>query len=119
MPTKAEHISKAELNEAFADTVSRTSYLDWAVTVLYYAALHYVDSVLAVSGEHPTKHKDRHPLIRTNATLRTIHGEYRTLETLSWNARYGAMAIKPEDWKQAQDEFGPLRAHIRRHLGFK
>lgn len=117
MPLNPEHIAKAERNEKFADTVSKTAYLDWAVTIIFYAALHYVDAILAVSAIHPDNHTQRDDAIGTNATLLTVRSEYRILETLSQNARYRSMTIEPNDLAEAQKNFGILRAHLRKRMG--
>lgn len=117
MPLKPEHISKAEHNEKLASTLSQTAYLDWAVTVIFYAALHYVDAILAASVVHPETHSERNDAIGTNATLMTIRAEYRILETLSRNARYRSMKINPEDLQQAQTNFSVLRTHLRGRMG--
>jgi uncharacterized protein (UPF0332 family) len=116
LPLQQEHISKAERNEKFADTVSNTAYLDWAVTILFYAALHYVDAILAVSGIHPDSHSQRGDAMGTNATLSSVRAEYRILETLSQNARYRSMKIDGFDLKEAKDQFSTLRAHLRSRM---
>lgn len=119
MPSKEEHLLKAERNQKFAETLTATQYLDWAVTVLFYAALHYVDAVLAVSGIDPNDHTERQDAIVRNITLKRIYPEYRTLEVLSRNARYFSLRIEPEDWKRAKDAFDVLRAHIRGRMGIQ
>jgi uncharacterized protein (UPF0332 family) len=116
LPRQQEHISKAERNEKFADTVSGTAYLDWAVTILFYAALHYVDAILAVSGVHPDSHSQRGDAMGANATLLVVRHEYRILETLSQNARYRSMKIDGPDLKEAKDQFSVLRAHLRSRM---
>lgn len=117
MPLQQEHVSKAERNEKFAETVAKTAYLDWATTILFYAALHFVDAILAPSGIHPDNHTQRNEAIGNNATLLKIRSEYRTLETLSQNARYRSMNIDGGDLSQAQKAFATIRAHPRGRLG--
>jgi uncharacterized protein (UPF0332 family) len=117
LPLKPEHISKAERNEKFAETVGKTAYLDWAVTIYFYAALHYVDAILAVSGIHSDSHTQRGDAIGTNATLSIVRPEYRVLETLSRNARYRSMAIDNADLQKAQQNFATLKAHLRGRMG--
>jgi uncharacterized protein (UPF0332 family) len=102
LPLKSEHISKAERNEKIAQTLATTMYWDWVVTILFYAALHYVDAILAVSGTHPENHTRRNDFMWTNDTLKKIRSEYRTLETLSRNARYRVIAIDSDDLHQAE-----------------
>ena len=117
MPLKPEHISKAERNEKFAETVSKTAYLDWAVTIYFYAALHYVDAILAVSGVHPDSHTQRGDAIGTNVTLSVVRPEYRILETLSQNARYRSMKIEESDLQKARENFATLKTHLRSRMG--
>ena len=116
MPLAPEHISKAEHNEKLADTLCKGSYLDWAVTVTFYAALHYVDAILAASVIHPETHTERNDAVGANATLQKVRAEYRTLETLSRNARYRSMKIEPADIQEAQNSFSALRAHLRNRM---
>lgn len=117
MPLKPEHISQAEHNEKIAETLSKTKFIDWAVTVTFYAALHYVDAVLAASVIHPDTHTERNEAIGGNATLLKVRAEYRTLETLSRNARYLSMKIEPRDLQEAQNCFATLRTHLRSRMG--
>ncbi|HET9406793.1 MAG TPA: HEPN domain-containing protein [Candidatus Sulfotelmatobacter sp.] len=119
MPNKPEHIAKAESNQKLADTLSRGAYLDWAVTLLFYSALHYVDAILAVSGVNPETHTERGDAMGNNDTLKRIRPEYRTLETLSRNARYREMKIDPDDLQKARENFDPLCAHLRSRMGLK
>jgi uncharacterized protein (UPF0332 family) len=117
LPTKDQHIQKAERNEKFAKRIAEnTGYFDWAVTVLFYAGLHYIDAVLAVSRIDPHKHEERQDSIQKNDTLRRVYSEYRMLETLSRNARYYAVEIDANDWHAADVEFNALRAHLRTRM---
>jgi hypothetical protein len=120
LPTKDQHIKKAERNEVFAEFLAtKTKYLDWAVTVLFYAALHYIDAILAVSLADPEDHKERKAQMAVNDTTRRVYREYRLIETVSWNSRYFAMPIEAEDWNKVKPEFDALRGHIRSRLGLK
>ena len=120
MPTKDEHLSKAARNEKFAEYLAeKTEYIDWGVTILFYAALHYMDAVLSVSAIDPRDHKARHTAIGVNDTLRRVYREYRLLETQSWNSRYSTIKIGPDQWHKCTQAFSILRAHIRSRLGLK
>jgi bisphosphoglycerate-independent phosphoglycerate mutase (AlkP superfamily) len=117
LPSKDAHIKKAERNEKFAEFLaSKTHYLDWAITVLFYAALHYVDAVLAVSLADPEDHKERKAQMAVNETLKRVYREYRIVETASWNSRYFTMPIDSDDWNKVKPEFDALRGHIRNRL---
>ncbi len=118
MPTLNEHLEKSGRNEALAELLgTKTQYFDWAVTILFYAAVHYVDAVLSVSRYDPQSHEQRHTAMGVNATLKSVYREYRTLEVASRNARYFALPIGPSDWHHAKSKFDILRAHIRTRLG--
>jgi hypothetical protein len=117
LPLKDEHISKAERNEQFANVVGQGKFIEWAITILFYSALHYVDAVLAVSVIHPDSHSQRDDAIGKNDTLMRVRPEYRTLETLSQNSRYRSMKIEPSDLHEAQKNFDILRAHLRGRMG--
>lgn len=119
MPSKDDHLKQAQHNEQLADTLSKGTYVDWAVTVLFYAALHYVDSILAVSQVNPDTHGERQTEIERNDTLKVIYKEFRYLQVMSRNARYLVARIDPSDWHEAKKRFDIIRAHIRRRLGFK
>jgi uncharacterized protein (UPF0332 family) len=116
LPTQLEHIAIAERNEAFASTVAKTTYYEWAITIFFYSALHYVDAILAVSGINPENHTSRGDAIGVNQTLLQVRKEYRRLETLSRNARYRALKIDSGDLQEAQNAFGTLRAHLRNRM---
>ena len=89
MPDAATHREQAEHNLRMSDSMDRAAYGDWAATVLFYAALHYVDSFLARTlNYHPSNHADRDKQIHTIHPLRKIRVEYRELKDSSHNARY-------------------------------
>jgi hypothetical protein len=73
LPSKDEHLKQAQHNEQLADALSKGAYIDWAVTVLFYAALHYVDAVLAVSQVNPDTHGERQTEIQRNDTLKRMY----------------------------------------------
>ena len=72
MPSKAEHISKAEHNENFATTLnsdgSYPDYRDWVVTAYFYSAVHYVEAYLATLGKHSPDHRIRDADIGSDAS---------------------------------------------------
>ena len=58
----------------------------WAVTCLFYAAIHYINAHLG-NRPVPDNHRDRESYVRVNMQL--IHNDYRWLMTKSQGARYG------------------------------
>lgn len=85
------HIDKAERNEQFFlhHNLRTSPFNEWGVTVLFYAAVHYVDAVLAQeSGLHPTKHPDRNTGVAKSPTIGLIYSAYKDLYDRSKDARY-------------------------------
>jgi hypothetical protein len=117
LPGKDQHLTQAAHNEKLAETLSRTAYVDWAVTVLFYAALHYVDAILAVSQVNPDNHGERQTEIKRNDTLKRIYPEFRYLQVQSRNARYLVLPPNGINLVEAKKQFDIVRAHVRSRLG--
>ena len=79
---QAQH--NREVAEALSDGDSPTSR-QWAVTCLFYAAVHYVNAHVG-NRPVPDNHTDRDSYVRGNMQL--IHNDYRWLRTKSQDARY-------------------------------
>ncbi len=96
MPDDSFHITKAERNENFYKNSSLASskFNDWAATVLFYAAMHYVDAVLAQDStlppyfRNPESHPQRAKAIARCSKTVGIHIRYKTLMERGWEARY-------------------------------
>jgi hypothetical protein len=85
------HQRKARHSEAFFDLHSKIancvrSYPDWCITVIYYAALQYIDAKLARMNMHPEDHYNRDPMVANN--LRAVSAPYFFLQDRSETARY-------------------------------
>lgn len=111
MPERVYHRRKSLYNtEVTAHLREHTTYVDWAVTATFYAALHLVDSMLAVAPDlpkdeqHPGKHsgsggkgnggRGRNQLV---AEFGAIRKAYRSLEEASRRARSTATDRDPID----------------------
>jgi hypothetical protein len=102
--SRDEHIRQAEHNEKLADTLSAGgSYPDWAVTIYFYAAIHYVNVILVAQGPVPTSHEKRDPLVRRHPNLSKIWNEYKALDIMSRNARYYCTLIENHILTRAHD----------------
>jgi hypothetical protein len=60
-----QHIRQAEHNEALADYLLGTPYPDWRCTVLFYAALHYVQAYF--SSQDPPQRFGRQTEIKRSS----------------------------------------------------
>lgn len=89
MPARDDHLNQARHNAHFYTTVDKSAFKDWAITVLFYTGLHYIDAFLAQRANlHPPIHKARDNMVTTVAELRPIASDYFALKNGSFNARY-------------------------------
>jgi len=112
LPTKEQHLEQAVRNEKLAETLAKTAYSEWTVTVLFYASVHYVEAFLAIRLIHCDDHPERNARIGEIPELRTIRKEYDALRTISRQARYQALQISADDVNRAQRNLDTIRSHI-------
>lgn len=116
MPTKEEHIAKAEGNAAFALSLSLEDQtrIDWALIAFFYAALHYVEAYLSTIGQHLRNHQARDNAVGRDSNLRKVFHEYEDLKYYGYNARYEACGFKPADVTEAAAaHFEAIKALIK------
>lgn len=123
MPNERKHVGRAENNEQFYEqfNLASTPYLDWAITALFYAALHYVDATLArypAGGLHPQSHGAREQILARDSLLRHLFSDYQELRNRSQDARYGIVDFPPAFVAMLRaTEFESVRNSVRTHLG--
>lgn len=86
---KQKHINKALHNEEFWSHILETNpaYLDWAVTGLFYSAMHYIDAAyFALYSKHLKSHEMADEEI--GGQFAAIYSDYRTLKDERWKASY-------------------------------
>jgi hypothetical protein len=81
VPSRSEHLAKAESNQRLAIAFQNGPHVDWSVTVLFYAALHLVEAALA--PVHSANHADRNQNIQHDPHLNAIYPYSRELYRLS------------------------------------
>ncbi len=121
MPNTAEHINQAQHNEAFfnsMDQMDQSVYSDWAMTVLFYTALHYVDALLAQHGIlGPGGHDVRDNHVARQSELRPISHLYFRLKSRSRNARYYCRRFNQAEIQRAQNQdLEGIKTHLLPHL---
>lgn len=89
MATYQEHIDRASHNEALVASLP-SGFADWRITVTFYAAVHYVEAVIASKGWRSSDHKSRQNFINAIAELRPVAVDYSVLANQAWTARYRA-----------------------------
>jgi hypothetical protein len=122
---KAFHIAKAERNEQFyhKHKLTQSGFDEWAVTVLFYVCVHYVDAVLcgdlALTTYHkePENHFARLRAVSKCATLSKIAVSYTNLLHRSIDARYKMLNIPSGSLSNLHTDYQSVRNHIRTELG--
>lgn len=120
------HINKAERNEQFfqSHNLESSSFNEWAVVVLFYAAMHYMDAVLAResvlsrSQRHPRDHPQRNRGVANSPTLGPIARLYLNLYQRSRDARYTHISFPDYVLNNLTTmSFQPLKTRARSVLG--
>ncbi len=116
MPTDKEHSSKAEYNEAFF-LETKGQYQDWAITGLFYSALHYVDALLSKKGHSVENHARRFWYVKSAKELKSLYPDYRALYDHSVNARYKMWKFTEAELDEIRKEyFLPIKKSVSKHL---
>jgi hypothetical protein len=118
VPSRTDHIAKAEGNAAFALSLSlnKQADIDWALVAFFYAAIHYVEAYLA-PAIHLKSHETRDKYIGKEAHLRRIYKEYSNLKYFGYAARYEMCGFKAEDVNdEAAKDYETIKAHITAKL---
>ena len=123
------HISKAERNEAFykmhkMDTLDAATFNEWAVVVLFYVSMHYIDAVLSQDTlladdlRDPTDHPTRNRAISQCSGLTPVRSMYLNLYNRSRDARYNRICF-PNDFINKLEiiSFKPVQQYLRKQLG--
>ena len=116
MPTRAEHIDQAEQNEAATLVLESAGHFDWAVTTLFYAALHFVDAFYYPG--RAVGHRKRNAYVATDVDLVSIYLHYIELYVRSRDARYECVRVTEQDVQALRSRaYEPIRRHVRALLG--
>lgn len=114
MPNQEKHLSIAKNNENFSEElVSAGRHLDWAVTSLFYASIHYLEAYLAARGRHSASHRMRDSAIVKDPSLEPIYDEYNELKNDSIQARYFGYGFSPTEIEtRVRPSINKIRTHI-------
>lgn len=99
------HQDQIKHNEAFYKDISSlpSQYLDWMTTVIFYIAVHYVDTFLCnIMGAHPGKHEIRNRFLSNLV----INGTFSNNFWISYKRLYNSSRIArymPDIWKRRID----------------
>lgn len=114
MPNRADHLARATENEELAGSLNldKACQVDWAITILFYAALQYVDAFLAGKNFHPRSHDSRDTEIGNNGSLNPIYADYRKLKDKSRAARYEVPNFHRNQLPQVEQQFQSIKSHV-------
>jgi hypothetical protein len=116
MPLIDQHIKQAKHNEEFVVFCNPTAspYPDWIVTIIFYAAIHYIEAALAIKNKHSDDHASRENLIVHHIdNYNLLYIAHRNLKDRSRKARYNCISVAPA---QIADAFVNL-AKVKDILG--
>ena len=115
MPDIETHQKQAAHNERLAMQLAETEYSDWAVTAVFYAALHHVDAYLHTKEVYCRLHPRRDAEIARNPNTRPIYKDYGHLKMMSEDARYNGAAMPSHKVKEvAIPKLEKIKNHLRR-----
>lgn len=122
MKTPADYLQQAAKNAELAAFLrqEKSEYLDWAVTCLFYSAIHLVNAYLShrhltIPRRHTTKGGlvGRSNIVQTDKVLGSIYFDYRALDDESRDARYELKKPTEEDYdKYLLARLNAIRAFI-------
>ncbi len=89
-------------NKSFLECIAFAQcdfYLDWAITVLFYCAIHLVEMKLRELGELDNfEHKERDKLINETSLFKNVKREYFQLKRASNKYRYYCQPTPTRDY---------------------
>ena len=121
MPSNARHVNQARATEELSKyRLDETQAEDrpWIATLLFDAALHWIDAYFATqsppAGIHPKDHQRRFTWIASSPDFLPIERRYVDLFNQSMDARYELKAFTLADVARLRlMRLDPIRAHIQ------
>jgi uncharacterized protein (UPF0332 family) len=113
MPTEEQHLAQYERNVLISQHLAEASDYDWAVTALFYAALHLVQAWFVTRNFSVGNHRRRDNEMLASTYLQPILDEYRALRTHSENARYNCRLFSQREFEEIRSgSFATVVAHM-------
>ena len=122
MATPREHREKAVHNERFLQVrnVTTGEFIDWAVTVLFYSALHWMRALAAQEGYQIKSYQEEEKAFQdvpTFAQDQQAYACYRQLKDESRDARYEVKEFSAADFRDLQQNFfNPFKSFVTSKL---
>lgn len=117
--SRDEHLTKSAQNEELAQTLDASTVIgvEWAITMKFYAALHFVQAYFSSrTGRAPTTHERRASAIQRDPMISGAYDDYRELEDLSRDARYNFSNLQLTHLECADECLTVVKSVVRLHL---
>lgn len=114
MYSKEQFLAKSRNNKVFAESLPLKTPTDvgWAMTALFYSALHAINAYLASQNRTCSDHEDRAKEIIYDPKINPIYKDYRDLHSLSQNARYHMNIYGKPQYKEAHESLKNIEDHL-------
>lgn len=114
MYSVTEYLGKSQRNRDYARSVplDTPTQVGWAITALFYSALHAINAYFAQSHIKCFDHDGRGEQIMNDPKISKIYEDYRELRSLSQNARYHMQNYGRGRFHEAEDSFTAVEDHI-------
>ena len=104
-------------------SMDAATFNEWAVVVLFYISVHYIDAILSQDASlsedlrDPTDHYTRNRAVSQCSSLASVGSMYSNLYQRSRDARYNRICF-PDDYvsKLEKISFKPVREYVRKQL---
>lgn len=111
-----KHLNVAKSNEKLLEEVDISKFIDWKYTVLYYAALHYGDSLSAKKGHKGLDDHGKRRSAYKKVMNNQMYNSYKRLEERSRVARYNPdfrkLLSEAEYTQLYNDDFIPIKTFV-------
>jgi hypothetical protein len=110
----SRHLQWAKNNEELAESfnLDDSFEVDWAIVILFYSAVHYVDAYLSSRTRRQPDHAGREQEIQSDVLLSTMWREYRELKRMSRDARYELAPFTELHFRKARILLGKIKDEI-------
>ena len=117
-PTPSDHVRKADENKkfGFGMNAAHPTSAGWALTALFYSALHYAEAYFLKISVQTDSHADLFDAIKFDPNLRKIYREYRHLFDYGYDARYRLIVYGKADIEKARPSIDAVERHIKNLL---
>ncbi len=114
MPSRSDHLIQSQYNEQIAPSLI-SSAPDWAVTIYFYAALHWVKAYFAKRGYSKLKtHSDIFDALRKDHQVSPITiNKYWKLYKMSKQARYDCLPATSFNVSDSQQLLSEIKRNIQ------